>query len=140
MQTFLIYGDLTARRLTDSTGAPAALPSLVQGDLVTISLRLLDWAETGAPQLVQRNVRSLRASIGNVSMPPLSGQFSLRIGQNGTATPLIDFNSDRVVLKPLLAALPEVVAVGGVDHVFESTPGCWMIQFHNNTSVPLQAA
>ena len=140
MQKFLIYGDLTARRLTDATGAPSALPSLVQGDLVTISLRLLDWAETGAPQLVQRNVRSLRASIGNVSTPPQSGQFSLRIGANGTATPLIDFNSNHAVLKPLLAVLPEAATYGGVDHVFESSPGCWMIRFGSNTSVPLQAA
>ena len=97
MQTFLIYGDLTARRLTDSSGAVATLPTLVQGDLVTFSLRLLDRAETGSPIEVQRNVRSLRASIGNVSMPPSSGQFSLRIGTNGTATPLIDFNADHVV-------------------------------------------
>ena len=140
MQTFLIYGDLTARRLTDSAGAAATLPSLVQGDLVTFSLRLLDWAETGAPQVVQRNVRSLRASIGNVSMPPLSGQFSLRIGANGLGTPLIDFNSNHPVLKPLLATLPEAATYGGLEHVFETSPGCWMIRFGNNTSVPLQAA
>jgi len=140
MQTFLIYGDLTARRLTDSAGAAANLPSLVQGDLVTFSLRLLDWAETGAPQVVQRNVRSLRGSIGNVSMPPQSGQFSLRIGVHGTPTPLIDFNSNHSVLKPLLSALPEAATYGGLEHVFETSPGCWMIRFGSNTSVPLQAA
>ena len=140
MQTFLIYGDLTARRLTDSAGAAATLPSLVQGDLVTFSLRLLDWAETGSPQVVQRNVRSLRGSIGNVSMPPQSGQFSLRIGAHGTPTPLIDFNSNHAVLKPLLSAIPELGAYGGLEHVFETSPGCWMIRFGSNTSVPLQAA
>ena len=140
MQTFLIYGDLTTRRLTDSEGAPATLPSLVQGDLVTFSLRLLDRAETGSPQVVQRNVRSLRGSIGNVSTAPQSGQFSLRIGAHGTPTPLIDFNSNHAVLKPLLAVLPEAATYGGVEHVFETSPGCWMIRFGNNTSVPLQAA
>ena len=140
MQTFLIYGDLTARRLTDSAGAAATLPSLVQGDLVTFSLRLLDWAETGAPQVVQRNVRTLRGSIGNVSTPPQSGQFSLRIGAHGTPTPLVDFNSNHSVLKPLLSALPEAATYGGLEHVFETSPGCWMIRFGNNTSVPLQSA
>ena len=140
MQTFLIYGDLTTRRLTDSAGTPVTLPSLVQGDLVTFSLRLLDRAETGSPQVVQRNVRSLRGSIGNVSTAPQSGQFSLRIGTNGTPTPLIDFNSNHAVLKPLLAALPEAATYGGVEHVFETSPGCWMIRFGSNTSVPLQAA
>ena len=100
MQSFLIYGNLATRRLTDSSGTPVTLPSLVQGDLVTFSLRLLDDVETGSPIEVQRTVRSLRASIGNVSAPPDSGQFSLRIGTNGTASPLIDFNSDRIVLKP----------------------------------------
>ena len=140
MQTFLIYGDLTTRRLTDSAGAAATLPSLVQGDLVTFSLRLLDRAETGSPQVAQRNVRSLRGSIGNVSTAPQAGQFSLRIGAHGTPTPLIDFNSNHAVLKPLLAALPEAATYGGVEHVFETSPGCWMIRFGSNTSVPLQAA
>ncbi len=140
MQTFLIYGDLSTRRLTDSSGAPATLPSLVQGDLATFSLRLLDRVETGSPIQVQRTVRSLRASIGNVSTPPQSGRFSLRIGQNGPATPLIDFNSDRTVLKPLLSILPGVAAQGGVEQVFESSPGCWMIRFGHNAVVPLQAA
>jgi hypothetical protein len=140
MQKFLIYGDLTTRRLTDSAGAPATLPSLVQGDLVTFSLRLLDRAETGSPQVVQRNVRSLRGSVGNVSTAPQSGQFSLRIGANGTPTPLIDFNSNHAVLKPLLAALPEAATYDGLEHVFETSPGCWLIRFGSNTSVPLQAA
>ena len=140
MQKFLIYGDLTTRRLTDSAGTPTTLPTLVQGDLVTFSLRLLDRAETGSPQVVQRNVRSLRGSIGNVSTAPQSGQFSLRIGAHGTPTALIDFNSNHAVLKPLLAVLPEAARYGGVEHVFETSPGCWMIRFGNNTSVPLQAA
>ena len=140
MQKFLIYGDLSTRRLTDSAGAVATLPSLVQGDLVTFSLRLLDRAETGSPQVVQRNVRSLRGSIGNVSTAPQSGQFSLRIGAHGTPTPLIDFNSNHAILKPLLAVLPEAATYGGVEHVFETSPGCWMIRFGSNTSVPLQAA
>lgn len=139
MQTFLIYGNLATRRLTDSSGTPVALPSLVQGDLVTFAVRLLDTVETGSPIEVQRNVRSLRASIGNVSMPPDSGQFSLQIGTNGTATPLIDFSADHILLKPLLSTLPEASAYGGVEQVVEADPGCWMIRFGVNAAVPLQA-
>lgn len=140
MQTFLIYGDLATRRLTDSSGTPATLPSLVQGDVATFSLRLLDRIETGSPIEVQRNVRSLRASFGNVSTPPASGLFSLRIGPNGTSTPLIDLNAGHVVLKPLLSALPEAATYGGVEQVIEATVGCWMVRFGVNTAVPLQAA
>jgi hypothetical protein len=139
MQTFLIYGNLATRRLTDSSGTPVALPSLVQGDLVTFAVRLLDTVETGSPIEVQRNVRFLRASIGNVSMPPDSGQFSLQIGTNGTATPLIDFSADHILLKPLLSTLPEASAYGGVEQVVEADPGCWMIRFGANGAVPLQA-
>ena len=140
MQTFLIYGDFSSRRLTDSSGNPTTLPSLVQGDWATFSLRLLDRVDTNLPQVVQRNVRSLRASIGNVSTAPQSGQFSLRIGAHGTPTPLIDFNSNHAILKPLLTALPEAAIYGGVEHVIETSPGCWMIRFGNNTTVPIQAA
>ncbi|XHR30422.1 MAG: hypothetical protein ACFUZC_07635 [Chthoniobacteraceae bacterium] len=140
MQTFLIYGDLAKRRLTDSSGTPATLPSLVQGDYVTFALRLLDTVDTGSPIEVQRNVRSLRASLGNVNTLPASGQFSLKIGTNGTATPLIDFNSDRIFLKPLLFALPEAADYGGVEQVIEATSGCWMVRFGQNIEVPLQTA
>lgn len=140
MQTFLIYGDLSSRRLTDSTGNSTTLPSLVQGDVATFSLRLLDRVETGSPIEVQRNVRSLRASIGNVSTAPTSGLFALRIGPNGTHTPLIDLNAGHVVLKPILSALPEASTYGGVEQVLEATSGCWMVRFGANTAVPLQAA
>ena len=140
MQKFLIYGDLTKRRMTDEDGTPMTLPPLVQGDLVTFALRLLDRAETGTPQLVQRNVRSLRASIGMVAAPPTSGHFKLRIGANGTPSILIDFNADRYSLKSALTGLPEAAAYGGIEHAFGTSSGCWMLRFGADIEVPLQAA
>ena len=136
----MLHGDLSTRRLTDSSGMPTTLPSLVQGDFVTFSLRLLDRVDTGSPLEVQRPIRSLRASIGNVGGLPERGQFSLRIGTLGTPTSLIDFNSKHVHLKPLLSALPETQAHGGLEHVFEVAPGCWMIRFGSEEPVPLEAA
>jgi hypothetical protein len=140
MTRFLIYGDLTHRRMTDSTGAVLALPPLVLGDKCVFAIRLLDSSVTGSSTVIDLPVRSIKASIGLVDTPPASGTFTVKIGSGGGESASIEFNQDSATLMQAIQALPEVEAYGGVSKIVDAGTGCWLITFDHTEEVPLQVA
>ena len=79
MSDLALYADLSVRKLVTSDGGTVTLPVLVLGDQCVCTLRLLEHGEADALRESHLNVRTLRASIGNVLAPPADGVFKLRL-------------------------------------------------------------
>jgi hypothetical protein len=76
----LLFADITNRKLTTTLGGAAVtFPAFVQGDSARIGLRFAESVD-GSSTEVNKNLVSLRASIGYVDARPTSGNFVLRKG------------------------------------------------------------
>jgi hypothetical protein len=135
----LIYADQKTRTLTDSSGAGADLPPLVEADKYEFMLRILDTT-SGSAQLVTPPVRTVSASIGPYLVPPASGSFTLKFGDTGAESVKILPNHDPTKLAQAIAGLAETSTYGGSPDVYavSGTQGCWLIWFNHDGAVPLQ--
>ena len=92
-----LFADLVTRKLVSRDGGAVTLPSLVLGDVLRCSLRTMERNEAGDLRERDLRVRTLRASVGKVLEPPVSGWFKLWIGDHDT--PQINFDSDAETFK-----------------------------------------
>lgn len=137
MSDLALYADLSARKLVTSDGGAVSLPVLVLGDQCVCSLRLLDHGEGDALRETNLNVRTLRASIGNVLTPPTDGVFKLQLG--GEPSAVLKPGTAAAEMKSALDALnPD--GVHQLQEVISTTPGCWLLRFATTAAVPLAVA
>jgi hypothetical protein len=123
----VLYADLNKRILTDTSSGTAAysFAPITQGDKLQLGLRFLD-STNGVRTEVQKNISSLRATIGYYDQRPESGHFVLRLGngpyvEGENQTPPIPFNATS---RAVQSALSEI-GLGGVTVV--NTNGSWII-------------
>jgi hypothetical protein len=132
MTSITLYADVPGRRLVSKDGAPITLPSLVLGDQCVFSLKTLDRNAAGEPRETTLNVRTLRASIGKVLEPPISGAFSVKIG--AAVTDEIPIGATTNEVRTALTS----IAGYALGEVQASAPGCWLLRFESAGIVPLE--
>ena len=137
MSDLTLYADLSARKLVTSDGGAVTLPVLVLGDQCVCSLRLMVHGDSDALVEANLNVRTLRASIGNVLTPPTDGGFTLRF--NGDPSAALNPGSSAIEMKAALDALDPGGAYQ-LQEVIASNPGCWLLRFATTSAVPLAVA
>ena len=133
-----LYADLLLRKLVTSDGGTVSLPVLVLGDQCVSTLRLLEHGEGDALRETNLNVRTLRASIGNVLAPPTDGIFKLRfVGDpSGELKP----GSSAADLKTALETLDSAGTYQLQEVTASSVPGCWLLRFASTAAIPLGVA
>ena len=141
-QRFLVYAHMAERRMTDATGSPVVLPPLVEGDAVTLAVRLLDLDAAGSLVEVRRNVRSMKASIGPVAgsaAVPAGGAFTLKIGEGGAESDSLWPGSSAAEVKAAIEGLAALSGYGGSPVVVGlAARGIWLVKFDHAGAVPLQ--
>lgn len=133
-----LYADLLLRKLVTSDGGAVSVPVLVLGDQCVATLRLLEHGEGDVLRETNLNVRTLRASIGNVLAPPTDGSFTLRFegDRSGDLKP----SSTAAEVKAALDALDPEDAHQLQEVVASSVPGCWLLRFASAAAIPLAVA
>lgn len=139
MKTFDIWGHLTKRALTDSSGAPTTLPELFLGDKYTFALNLLDELGASASVAVYPNVRAMGASVGLVQVAPLAGSFTLKFGGGGEVTDPISLKETEDEFFTKVNAVAEAATYNLLD-VRKAAPGIWLLRFAYGSTIPLQVA
>jgi hypothetical protein len=123
----LLYADLNKKILVESSSGTTSvsLPAITQGDKLQIGLRFLESID-GARLEVQKDLQSIRATIGAYDARPDSGFFVLKKGnapyvEGVNQTSPIAYNA---TARALQAALAEI-GLGGATVV--NTNGSWLI-------------
>lgn len=114
------FVDLTNRRLTSTLGGGSlTLPDFVQGDEIRMGLRFSEQKD-GAATEVERNLHSLRASIGFVDARPTGGTFQLYVDGDPVGSPLAFDATAAQVQAALDTAYTSSVTVKAKD-------GSWLV-------------
>lgn len=124
----LLYADLYNLRLSQSaTGETLSLPDFVAGQKLRLSFRFLDVIQGNTIEK-DRELTSLKASIGYIDTPPKTGQYKIKI--NGSAqsdgvntTAFIDWNESPSSIETKLNALSAKVA----NFTIKATEGSLLI-------------
>lgn len=129
---YLLYADLNKKVLLDSSAGTnnVSFPPITQGDRLQISLRFLQTLD-GRRSEVFKNVKSIRASIGEYDQRPESGFFVLRKGdapyvEGVNQTAPIAHNATARSVQAALAG----IGLGGATVV--NTDGSWLISNDGN--------
>ena len=130
----LLYCDLVKGTFSETLGGAAfAWPKIVQGDDLTLGLRLSQKIGNEAVE-VQRVCRQLRASIGRVDARPEDGTFKLKVGEGAeqagiNATDALAWNVTADALRNAINALAGIAALGTAT--VELRDGSYLIRFAN---------
>lgn len=123
----LVYADLYNLRLSQTAaGDSLSLPTLVAGQELPLSFRFLDVID-GATVEKDRELVSLKASIGYVDERPKTGQYKIKINgsaqSNANTTAAIEWNATPSDIEAKLNALSAKVAAFTVKY----TEGSYLI-------------
>lgn len=145
MSKVLLYGNTTTGNLSETlAGGSYAFPDKVQGDTLTLQLRLAENTE-GVPTLIQRTVTSLKVGLGQVDTRPAAGTLALKSGSGSTVvgtnctTPL-QFNAPVDTVAAQLNALGTGAFTSAqLPLTVEADNGSWLVRSADGTVLALSA-
>lgn len=137
MSKFLLHTDLSRRTLVTGDGGTFSLAPLTLGDIAVFSLKTLDRDANGTLITRDLNVRTLRASIGQVMAAPDAGTFTLRFA-TGNESAAINPDATADTLRAAIRALPEILTYPLADVLPSAERGCWLLRFDFAGEVPLK--
>lgn len=133
----LLYVDLVKGTVSEILGGTAfAWPKQVQGDDLTLSLRLAQQINGSAVE-VSRVVRGLKATLGRVDTRPADGSLKLKVAEAVTTTIAFNATGDQIA-----SALNELIAVGEAQKpvTVTSRDGSYLIQCADGSRLDLAIA
>lgn len=141
----LLFVDLVSGALSGSLGGPAfSWPKLIQGDDLTLSLRLSE-SLNGQTVETSRVVQGLKATLGNVDARPISGAVKLKVGsatsvQGVNVTDPIQFDATAEQVAAALNALSGGFSSGQNPVTVIARDGSHLIQAADDTALELSIA